>query len=179
MPMPIDLTPEASAQLSFQRYDPAPAIDGVRLTPLKLHAALQGGFMELARLDAGVVAGADFHARQISLATAAPGRINAFHLHPREEQNELWTVIAGRLRVWLVDVRAGSPTVNARREVLLTGSNPQRLFIPWGVAHGYQAGPEGATLLYMADAQFNLEAPNEGRLPWDAFGAELWAEDRG
>jgi len=177
--MPIELTPEALAKLSFQSYDPAPSIDGVALTPLRRHDALQGSFMELARLDAGRVAGADFSARQISLATAAPGRINSFHLHPREEQNELWTVIAGSLRVWLVDVRVASPTANARREVLLTGRNPQRLFIPWGVAHGYQAGPEGATLLYMADAQFNAEAPNEGRLPWDAFGGDLWDEDRG
>jgi dTDP-4-dehydrorhamnose 3,5-epimerase len=177
--MPIDLTPDAQANLTFQSYGPAPHIDGVRLTPLRLHEALQGSFMELARLDAGQVEGAGFTARQISIATADPGRINAFHLHPRETQNELWTVIAGRLRVWLIDVRAGSPTVNARREVLLSGSNPQRLFIPWGVAHGYQAGPDGATLIYMADAQFNLEQPNEGRLPWDAFGADLWAEDRG
>ena len=44
---------------------------------------------------------------------------------------------------------------------------------------GYKAGLEGGTLLYAMDQQFNLSDPNEGRLSWDFFGAELWSENRG
>ena len=53
------------------------------------------------------------------------------------------------------------------------------LHIPTGVAHGYKAGPDGALLAYAMNSQFNIDDPNEGRLPWDHFGAELWEEDRG
>jgi dTDP-4-dehydrorhamnose 3,5-epimerase len=33
--------------------------------------------------------------------------------------------------------------------------------------------------VYAMDQQFNLADPNEGRLPWDFFGADLWNENRG
>lgn len=117
--------------------------------------------------------------RQISVAWAAPGRVNAFHLHVKTEQNELWCVLTGQLLVWLVDVRADSATLGVKRKLILTGEEPALVSIPSGVAHGYQAGDGGATLLYTADAQFDLQDPNEGRIPWDHFGPELWDEDRG
>jgi dTDP-4-dehydrorhamnose 3,5-epimerase len=53
------------------------------------------------------------------------------------------------------------------------------LLIPSGVAHGYMTGPQGALLVYAMNSQFNLCEPNEGRLPWDYFGRDLWDEDRG
>jgi dTDP-4-dehydrorhamnose 3,5-epimerase len=34
-------------------------------------------------------------------------------------------------------------------------------------------------LLYTMDQQFDISDPNEGRLPWDQFGTDLWNEDRG
>jgi dTDP-4-dehydrorhamnose 3,5-epimerase len=85
--------------------------------------------------------------------------------------------VHGELQVWLVDCRAGSG--GTRRQVLLSGEEPAVLVIPPGVAHGYRAGRRGALLLYAADRQFDPDQPNEGRLPWDYFGRELWEEDRG
>ncbi|AEB12584.1 dTDP-4-dehydrorhamnose 3,5-epimerase family protein [Marinithermus hydrothermalis] len=177
----IPLTPEARAALSFQRYDAPPEIAGVRFTPLRKHRALEGAFMEYLRLTGGKVEGFDtpFEVRQVSVSWAAPGRINAFHVHPKEVQDEVWCVVEGTLLVWLVDVREGSSTRGVRRRYVLSGEEPGLLYIPSGVAHGYRAGPEGAVLLYAMNNQFNPEDPNEGRLPWDFFGAELWEEDRG
>ncbi|WP_244403976.1 dTDP-4-dehydrorhamnose 3,5-epimerase family protein [Meiothermus ruber] len=149
--------------------------------PLQKHRALEGAFMEYLRLKDGRVEGfpLPFEARQISLSWAVPGRINAFHLHPKRTQDELWCVVQGALLVWLVDVRADSPTKGTKRSFLLSGEAPSLLYIPSGVAHGYRAGHQGALLLYAMNDQFNPSDPNEGRLPWDFFGAELWAEDRG
>ncbi len=176
-----DLSKPAAEALTFQAYEPHPAIDGVWTHKLVKRRSDNGFFMEYARLSQGNVEGLphDFTAKQISVSRAEPGRINAFHIHPREPQNELWTVIQGRLKVWLADCRAGSPTEGKKRPFILNGEEPAQLYIPAGVAHGYQAGPDGATLLYAMDQQFNLDNPNEGRLPWDFFGADLWAEDRG
>lgn len=151
--------------------------------PLRKHRAENGWFAELFRLSGGVVEGTPERAgmllRQLSASHAAPARINAFHVHPRRGQNELWTVLHGQLLVWLVDCRAGSPTAGVRQRVVLSGEEPVRLHIPAGVAHGYRAGPEGALLVYAMDQQFDPADPDEGRLPWDHFGAALWEEDRG
>ncbi|MBW3625675.1 MAG: dTDP-4-dehydrorhamnose 3,5-epimerase family protein [Armatimonadetes bacterium] len=165
----------------FQDYSSQPEIDGVKTVPLKKHRAMEGWFMELIRITDGVIEGPDpkFEARQISLSNAVPGRINAFHLHPRRHQDELWCVISGLLSVWLVDVRQDSPTQGNRRQVILSGEEPTILLIPSGVAHGYKAGPDGALLLYVMNDQFTVRDTNEGRLPWDFFGADLWTDNRG
>lgn len=179
--MQIKLSPEAESALSFQSYDREPAIDGVEYLPLKKHSALEGSFMELMRLSGGAVqgTGAAFDLRQISVSVAVPGRINAFHVHPKEIQDELWCVAHGMLMVWLADVRSESPTLGVKRRYILTGEAPAMLYIPTGVAHGYKAGCDGATLIYAMNSQFNIADPNEGRLPWDFFGNELWEDDRG
>ena len=175
------LSDDATRALTFQDYPPTPEIEGVWLNKLQKRRSDNGFFMEYARITSGEVENlpAPFDLRQLSVSRAEPGRVNAFHIHPNEPQNELWTVVDGQLKVWLVDLRAGSPTEGNRRAVVLSGEEPTQLYIPAGVAHGYQAGPSGALLLYGMDQQFNLDKPNEGRLPWDFFGAELWAEDRG
>lgn len=177
----VPLTPAAERGLTFQTYPPGAAIDGVGLTALKKRRSDNGWFMEYLRLEGGRAQGPGegFELRQLSLSHAAPRRLNAFHVHPKLAQNEVWCVIQGQLLVWLVDCRAGSATAGARRPVVLSGEEPALLSIPAGVAHGYRASDQGALLLYAMDQQFDRDDPNEGRLPWDHFGRELWDEDRG
>ncbi|GGR93396.1 dTDP-4-dehydrorhamnose 3,5-epimerase family protein [Deinococcus sedimenti] len=174
------LREEVQLALSFQSYAPGPGIAGVQVVPLRKYRGENGAFAEILRLEEGRLDGLpDFTPRQLSVSWGDPGRVNAFHLHPRQPQNELWCVLTGQLLVWLVDVRADSVSSGVRRAVILSSEAPSLLLIPSGVAHGYRAGAQGATLLYAMDAQFNPDDPNEGRLPWDHFGADLWAEDRG
>jgi len=179
--MKVPLEPGAAKALTFQEYGPAPEVEGVFLHQLRKHRSLEGWFMEQFRLTGGKVQGLpiDFEVRQVSIAHAVPGRINAFHLHPRAVQDELWCVVRGSLLIWLVDVRAASPSKGAQRPIVLSAEQPALLHIPSGVAHGYRAGPEGALLVYAMNAQFDPDHPNEGRLPWDHFGAGLWESDRG
>ncbi len=177
----MKLEEQAKAALTYQNYTTPPAVEGVIHLPLKKYRSLEGGFMEYLRLGGGLVEGlpTPFEARQISVSWAVPGRINAFHIHPKRTQDEVWCVVQGELLVWLVDVRADSPTQGNRRYFLLSSEAPALLYIPSGVAHGYRAGQRGALLLYAMNDQFDPTDPNEGRLPWDFFGSELWAEDKG
>ncbi len=179
--MKTTLESAAARALTFQSYAAQPAIADVWHQPLKKHRALDGSFMEYLRVTDGLLDGVNtpFTLRQISVAVAVPGRINAFHVHPKVTQDELWTVVSGALRIWLVDTRAASPTVGVKRQYLLSGEEPALLYIPSGVAHGYQAGNDGGMLIYAMNAQFDIQDPNEGRLPWDCYGAELWEADRG
>lgn len=179
----VALSDSVRGALSFQSYSPSDAIDGVWTKPLRKHRAENGWFMEMYRVDDSVVGGlpgnGEFALRQLSVSFAESGRINAFHIHPLVRQDELWTVVQGKLLVWLVDCREGSRTSGVRQRVVLSGETPVLLHIPAGVAHGYRSGAEGALLMYGMNQQFDIERPNEGRLPWDFFGADLWNEDRG
>lgn len=177
----IPLVTSVLEALTFETYPAAPQIDGVWVQALKKNHSENGAFMEYLRVGESGVQGLPglLTPRQISVSWAAAGRVNAFHIHVRAEQNEIWCVLGGQLVVWLVDCRANSSTTGVRRRLVLSGEQPMLVHIPSGVAHGYGAGPDGATLLYTMDAQFDADDPNEGRLPWDHFGAELWAEDRG
>jgi dTDP-4-dehydrorhamnose 3,5-epimerase len=177
----IALAPEYASILEFETYPAAPQIDGVWFHVLKKNRSENGAFMEYLRLGEEGVQGLPgaLMPRQISVSWAAPGRINAFHIHVKQEQNEIWCVVGGQLMIWLVDCRADSSTLGVKRKLVFSGEQPTMVFIPSGVAHGYQAGEDGATLIYTMDAQFDIIDPNEGRLSWDTFGEQLWAEDRG
>lgn len=177
----IKLTKEVKEALYYQSYTPQPTIDNVVYQSLKKSRSLEGWFMEHMRLSESLVEGLQtpFELRQLSVSKALPKRINAFHLHPKATQDELWCVIEGTLKVWLVDIRQDSKTCGVKRSFLLSGEEPALLYIPSGVAHGYKAGDQGALLLYAMNAQFNASDPNEGRLPWNYFGKELWEEDLG
>ena len=179
--MKIKLDHTCAKDLTFQSYGPQQPIEGVFCQPLRKHRAAEGWFMEHLRLTGGAVEAiaARFEVRQVSFSKALPGRINAFHIHPLEVQDELWTVVDGAMLVWLVDLRASSPTKGVRMQFYLNAEAPELLYIPTGVAHGYKASPQGALLAYVMNSQFDLKAPNEGRLPWDYFGAQIWEEDRG
>lgn len=181
MPEPVRLQHEIERGVTYESYAAQLDIKDVFYCPLKKHRGLEGWFMEHLRLAAGLTEGLpiSFEARQISFSKAVPNRINAFHIHNKDIQDELWCVVEGALLVWLIDCRDGSPTLNRKYKCVLSGEQPGMLYIPSGVAHGYKAGPEGALLVYAMNSQFNPADPNEGRLPWNHFGAHLWEEDRG
>ncbi len=177
----IQLDAAYSQALKFEAYPPAAQIDGVWFHALKKNRSENGAFMEYVRLNEKGMQGLPgaLVPRQISVSWAAPKRINAFHIHIKDEQNEIWCVLQGQLMIWLIDCRAGSSTLGIKRKLVFSGEQPMMVHIPSGVAHGYQAGEQGATLLYTMDAQFDINDPNEGRLPWNHFGDDLWAEDMG
>lgn len=86
---------DAARSLTFQDYDRPSEIVGVWTKPLKKHRSENGWFMEHLRLNGGDVEGLEtpYRIRQTSVSHTAPGRINAFHVHPKRGQNELWTVV--------------------------------------------------------------------------------------
>ena len=59
---------------------------------------------------------------------------------------------------------------------LVMGSGKaQLLYIPGGVGHGgANIWREPATILYYVSQQFDLNDPDERRLPWDMLGADFW-----
>jgi dTDP-4-dehydrorhamnose 3,5-epimerase len=178
----MDFSGDAKRAFHVQTYGPGPVIEGVTLTPLARHADDGGNLTELVRLSDGRAAGLDgFIVRQINYSELGPGVIKAFHLHVR--QTDVWYVPPGdRLLIVLLDVRQGSPTEGVRMRLVLGDGTSRLLRIPPGVAHGARnlgAGP--GRVIYFTDLHFSAEPSScdEGRLPWDFAGADVWEVTRG
>ncbi|HXG15310.1 MAG TPA: dTDP-4-dehydrorhamnose 3,5-epimerase family protein [Calidithermus sp.] len=178
----MELSPQAARLFHVQSYAPAPRIEGVVLTELVRHHDDGGSFTELGRLREGRLAGLeDFVVRQVNYSELAPGVIKAFHVHRR--QTDVWYVPpSDRLLMVLVDVRRGSPS-EGRHQRLVLGDGTSRLVrVPPGVAHGVRnLGPGPGRVIYFVDREFDADPArcDEGRLPWDFIGAEVWEVTRG
>ena len=178
----MDFSRDAKRAFQLQSYGPAPRIDGVVLVPLTRHSDDGGSLTELARLTDGRAEGlADFDVRQINVSELAPGVIKAYHLHVR--QTDVWYVPPGdRMLIVLLDVRHGSKTEGARMRFILGDGASRLLRIPPGVAHGVRnVGAQSGRIVYLTDLHFSPEpsTTDEGRLPWDFAGPEVWEITKG
>jgi dTDP-glucose 4,6-dehydratase len=133
---PVELSDAAKRALSLQSYAPEPEIEGVQLVELQRFTDDGGSFLELGRLQQGLVADLPgFECRQINYSELDPGTIKAFHLHRR--QTDVWFVPPDdKMLVVMIDVRAGSKSRDAQRRVILGDGRARLLRIPPGVAHG-------------------------------------------
>jgi dTDP-4-dehydrorhamnose 3,5-epimerase len=178
----MDISGAAKRAFQLQSYAPAPTIDGVTLVPLVRHADDGGSLTELTRLADGRADGlSGFTVRQVNYSEVAPGTIKAFHLHVR--QTDVWYVPPGdRMLVVLLDARQGSPTEGGRMRLVLGDGVSRLLRIPPGVAHGVRnLGAATGRVIYFTDLHFSAEPSScdEGRLPWDYAGADVWEVTRG
>ena len=178
----MEFSPDAKRAFQVQAYGGGAAIDGVRVVELARHADDGGSMTELARLTDGCVAGlGEFTVRQVNYSEMASGAIKAFHLHVR--QTDVWYVPpSDRMLVVLLDVRKGSRTEGARQRVMLGNGASRLLAIPPGVAHGVRnLGEATGRIVYFTDLHFSPEPAtcDEGRLPWDFAGKDVWEIARG
>jgi dTDP-4-dehydrorhamnose 3,5-epimerase len=178
----MDLIPQAKRAFQLQSYAPAPLIDGVALVDLKRFPDDGGSLTELVRLvDGRAESLAGFTVRQMNYSEMEPGVIKAFHLHAR--QTDVWYVPpSDRMLVVLLDVRETSPTKNTRVRLMLGAGASRLLRIPPGVAHGVRnVASTTGRIIYFTDLHCSPDpaACDEGRLPWDYAGAEVWDVTRG
>ena len=178
----MELSSEAKRVFQVQSYAPAVAIEGVEVIELRRHHDDGGSMTELARLvDGRVPALAGFTIRQVNYSEVEPGIVKAYHVHLR--QTDVWYVPpADRILVVLLDVRQGSRTAGARMRLTLGAGASRLVRVPPGVAHGARnlASTTGR-IIYVTDVHFSAEPAecDEGRLPWDYAGAEVWEPQRG
>jgi dTDP-4-dehydrorhamnose 3,5-epimerase len=178
----ILLSDDAKRAFSLQSYAGGPGIAGVEVADLRRSTDDGGAFTELGRLTGGLHAAfPGFEVRQVNYSEVDPGVIKAFHLH--REQSDVWFVPPGdKMLLVLVDARAGSPTEHAQRRLVLGDGHSRLVRIPPGVAHGVRnLGPARGRIIYFTDRHFSADPAetDEGRLPWDFLGADVWQVERG
>lgn len=175
-----DIKIEYKNQVTTQDYSKKPTIEGIQVFDLKCFSAEDGYFMELGRLNSGIIlAVPEFDVKQISYSQVLPGGIKAWHLHFNQE--DLWFVPPDdHLLVGLCDLRANSPTSGVTSRIVMGNHKSQLLIIPRGVAHGCaNVSHQPITMMYLTNQEFNLEDPDEHRLPYDFLGNDFWVAKKG
>ena len=116
-----------------------------------------------------------FTAAQGNLSWSEENVLRGLHWHAR--QADVWSVVSGRCRIALVDLRPGSPTHRASAVVEVdTDDERVALLIPPGVAHGFYARSP-VLLQYLVDREY--DGADEFGLAWDDPDAGLtWPTDR-
>ena len=176
-----DLNDSAQARYAVQDYTRQPTIQGLQIHDLRRFNDDGGSMTELGRLDGGLLQGVEgFEARQMNYSVMEPLAIKAFHLHKR--QTDVWFVPpSDKILLVVGDVRRGSASEGLVQRIVLGDGNSRLVRIPPGVAHGARnlrpASP--SAIIYFVDVQFSVgDDCDEGRLPWDHFGAEVWEVER-
>lgn len=178
---PEAVGPDYRDKVTTQEYGSRPRIEGVQIIDLRLMQDDGGSFAELVRFDENgrLLQIPEFQVRQSSYSQVLPGAIKAFHLHYNQE--DVWFVPpTDRLLIGLLDVREASPTYGQSMRFVMGAGKAQLLYIPRGVGHGCgNLGNLPCTILYYVNQHFNLEDPDERRLPWDILGESFWQITQG
>ncbi|GHX80277.1 dTDP-4-dehydrorhamnose 3,5-epimerase [Vibrio cholerae] len=90
---------------------------------------------------------------------------------PPAAHNKIVTCLDGKVLDFFVDLRKGYNTYGKLVSVELSSENPQLLYLPRGIAHGFLTLSEQATLLYKTDHVYTPEL-DKGIL-WSSVGLEL------
>jgi len=107
-------------------------------------------------------AGVHFDVRQANLAhTDTAGVVRGLHYQLDPPEQKIVRCIAGAVLNAIVDVRPESPTPLATFHLRLDPVDRLALFVPAGVAHGYQALEDHTEMMYLTD-QFHQPGRERG-----------------
>lgn len=104
------------------------------------------------------------------------GTLRGLHYQaPPHEEVKLVRVTFGAIYDVIVDLRVGSPTYWRWAAVELTAANRRSLYVPMGLAHGFQTLEDGTEVVYQISTFY---APKAARgLRWDAPSLAIrWPE---
>ena len=94
------------------------------------------------------------------------GTLRGLHFQvPPNCEAKLVRCTAGAVWDVIVDVRADSPTLHRWKSVELTAGNHRMLYVPPGVAHGFQSLEDSSEVSYQMSEYYNADAARG--LAWD------------
>jgi dTDP-4-dehydrorhamnose 3,5-epimerase len=146
-----------------------PAIDGVKVKPLRTVADERGWLMEILRADE-----ADLFTKfgQVYVSATYPGVVKAWHYHRKQIDN--FACIAGMVKLVLIDTRVSSPTEGTVNEFFLGARNPMLVQVPNLVYHGWKCiSVEPSLVINIPNEPYVRGEPDEyrlephGSLPYD------------
>ena len=86
-------------------------------------------------------------------------------LHYNLTQGQLASITHGKVFDVIVDIRPNSPTYKKHLAFTLDGDNPQQIYMPPGIAHGFCVLSDFAIINYKCSQYYN--AANEQGILWN------------
>ncbi|KKQ01888.1 MAG: hypothetical protein US11_C0003G0031 [Candidatus Roizmanbacteria bacterium GW2011_GWA2_36_23] len=176
-----DLLTQVKNEVVIQDYSKKPEIEGIKITEIKRYGGEDGTFEDLVRINESgyLELFPEFQLRQINRSKLIGNAIKAWHIHLNQE--DIWYIPPeDHMMLGLWDVRENSSTKDLKMRVLMGTGAPKLVYIPRGVAHGVvNWSKKAGTIIYLVNNQFNLQNPDEYRLPWDKAGREFWEIEKG
>lgn len=93
------------------------------------------------------------------------GVVKAWYKH--HVQYDGLFVLAGVMKLVLIDDRPDSPTYKTIQEIVVSATDPAVVRVPPGVWHGFQSVEGDLVLLHLNSHPIQLDKPDEDRLPFD------------
>lgn len=164
------------------------SIAGAFLIELEPHADHRGSFARSFCAREFAEHGLKLDIVQCNLArTRYAGVIRGLHFQiPPAAEHKLVRCVTGAVFDALVDMRENSPTYRATYWVRLDTENRSSLFVPAGVAHGYQALLDNTEFQYMTNEYYAPGAERGVRysdpalaIPWPLPERDVTERDKG
>ncbi len=107
-----------------------------------------------------------FHLVQDNLSSSSKGTIRGLHFQaPPYSQGKLITALQGTVLDVVVDIRSDSPTFGQHVAVELSADDPTMIYVPEGMAHGFQVLSESCLFFYKCTNFYHKGS--EGGLLWN------------
>jgi dTDP-4-dehydrorhamnose 3,5-epimerase len=147
-------------------------LEGVRLIELEPARDERGFFARVFCVREFAAAGLETEFPQHSISsTRRPGSIRGMHFQrPPHKEVKVVRCIRGAIHDVLVDLRPTSPTYLRWEAYELTAENRRQLYVPAGVAHGFQTLAPESEVHYLISAFYAPEAAAGVRYDDPAFG---------
>jgi dTDP-4-dehydrorhamnose 3,5-epimerase len=141
------------------------SLPGLLVLEPRVFADSRGYFLESFNENTMASAGIRGRFVQDNHSYSARHVLRGLHYQVGHPQGKLVRVAAGEIFDVAVDLRRSSPTFGKWDGVILSADNFRMLWIPAGLAHGFQVLSDGAHVLYKATDFYHPEC--ERTLAWD------------
>lgn len=149
-------------------------IDGLWLIDLERHEDDRGYFARVWSEEEFSSRGLSTVIDQISLSfNTRPNTVRGLHFQlPPHEEIKLVRCVRGSVYDAVVDLRPDSPTYRRAAGFELSARNGRALYIPGGLAHGFQTLEPDTEILYQMDGGYEPAAARGVRYDDPAFSIE-------
>ncbi|AFS52960.1 MULTISPECIES: dTDP-4-dehydrorhamnose 3,5-epimerase [Leptospirillum] len=136
----------------------------LRIRP-DVHGDERGFFLESFHAKKFAALGIPHLFVQDNHSRSARGVLRGLHFQKRHPQGKLVRVLSGSLFDVAVDLRHGSPTFGHWFGLTLSAGDPEFLYLPEGMAHGFLALEDRTELFYKCTDFY--DPADEGGLRWN------------
>lgn len=150
------------------------AIAGAFIIDIERKEDRRGFFARVACVDEFAAHGLAFEPVQASVSwNIRRGTLRGLHHQaPPHAETKIVRCTAGAVHDVLLDVRPTSPTCGRWISIELSADNRRSLFVPEGVAHGFQTLVDGTEVYYQMTARYNPDAERGIRWNDPALGID-------